>query len=65
MEDSSLDHYNTILKKYYGYDSLKKEQYEIINFILDKYDVIAMLKTGYGKSIIFIMIHLITKKNIN
>ena len=27
----SLEEYNEILHKYYGYETLKKEQYEIIN----------------------------------
>jgi RecQ family ATP-dependent DNA helicase len=64
MEEDKLPAFNKILKKYYGFESLKPEQYDIINYILNNYDVIAMLRTGYGKSLIFIMIHLITKKNV-
>lgn len=64
MEEDKLVSYNRILKKFYGFESLKKEQYDIICDILDKYDVIAMLRTGFGKSLIFIMVHLITNKNV-
>ena len=64
MEDRTISNFNSILKQYYDYDGLKPEQYEIINYILEGYDCIAMLHTGFGKSLIFIMIYLITKKNV-
>ena len=49
-----MDDYNAILKKYYGYDSLKTEQYKIIDTVLNKKrDVCAILATGFGKSICY------------
>lgn len=45
--------YNLILKKYFGYDKLKKEQENVVNSILDNKDTIGLLPTGYGKSITF------------
>ncbi|MBQ9124315.1 MAG: ATP-dependent DNA helicase RecQ [Acholeplasmatales bacterium] len=42
-----------ILKSYYGYDYLKKEQNQIVDSILDGHDTIGILPTGYGKSITF------------
>lgn len=42
-----------LLKENYGYDNYKNEQYDIINLILNKKNVCAMLPTGYGKSICF------------
>ena len=44
---------NEILKYYFGYDSLKEEQSEIIDSILANNDTIGLLPTGYGKSICF------------
>ena len=61
----NLAKYNKILKKKYGYESLKKEQYEIINSIVsDNKDVLGILATGFGKSICYQMPHLITKKSV-
>ncbi len=42
-----------ILKKYWAYTSFRKPQEEIINQVLQKKDVIAVLPTGSGKSIIY------------
>lgn len=42
-----------VLKKYFGFESLKKEQSEIIDEILLGNDCIGLLPTGYGKSIVF------------
>ncbi len=42
-----------ILKKYFGFDKLKKEQEEIIDSILANKDTIGLLPTGFGKSITF------------
>lgn len=57
--------YNKILKQYYGYESLKLEQYKIISSLLEnKIDVIGILPTGYGKSVIFQLPYLITKKSV-
>jgi Werner syndrome ATP-dependent helicase len=55
--------YNAILKKTFGYDSLKKEQLDIIdNVVNKKKDVLAVLATGFGKSMCFQMPFLITQK---
>jgi RecQ family ATP-dependent DNA helicase len=62
MEDTKLVLYNTILKKYWGYESLKKEQFNIISNVLDGKDVCAILATGFGKSICYQLPTLITKK---
>lgn len=42
-----------ILKQYWGYDSFRKPQENIINSVLEKNNVIALLPTGGGKSICF------------
>ena len=58
-----MDEYNVIFKKYYGYDSLKPEQYKIIDTVLNKKrDVCAILATGSGKSVCFQFPVLISKK---
>lgn len=52
------------LKKYWGYDSLKPKQIEIISNFVDGKDVIGLLPTGYGKSMCYLVPPLITKKVI-
>ncbi len=42
-----------ILKKYYGYDTLRRGQSEIINNILNKKDIFCLMPTGAGKSICY------------
>ena len=42
-----------ILKKYFGFNKLKKEQEEIVNSVLNNEDIIGLLPTGYGKSLTF------------
>ncbi|MFP2997530.1 ATP-dependent DNA helicase RecQ [Spongiivirga sp. MCCC 1A20706] len=42
-----------ILKQYWRYDSFRPSQEEIIQAVLDKKDVLAILPTGGGKSICF------------
>lgn len=42
-----------ILKKYYGFQSFRKGQKEVIESILDKRDTVAVMPTGSGKSICY------------
>ena len=59
------DDYNKILKKYFGHEKLKDEQFLIINNIVNnKKDVCAILSTGYGKSICYQLPYLITDKTV-
>ncbi|MBO5712457.1 MAG: DEAD/DEAH box helicase, partial [Acholeplasmatales bacterium] len=44
---------NKLLKKYWGYDSLKPKQREIIHSVVSNKDTIALLPTGFGKSLCF------------
>lgn len=43
----------TILKKYFGYDTFRKGQDEIIDALLNHQDVMAIMPTGAGKSICY------------
>ncbi len=43
----------TILKKYWGFDSFKGSQESVITTILDKKDVLALMPTGGGKSVCY------------
>lgn len=42
-----------IVDDFYGYDNFKPHQYEIINRVINKQDVCAIMPTGYGKSMCF------------
>ena len=42
-----------ILKKYFGYDSFRPVQEEVIRTILSGQDVLAIMPTGAGKSVCF------------
>src|SRR6185437_5805246 len=42
-----------ILKKYWGYDTFRKQQLEIINSVLANNDTLAIMPTGGGKSMCF------------
>lgn len=47
-----------------GIKKLKPKQKEIINFIINNLDVIGILPTGYGKSVCYILPHLISNRNV-
>ena len=42
-----------ILREYWGYDSFRTRQEEIVNTALEDRDVLAVLPTGGGKSVCF------------
>lgn len=53
MYNSLLLNIHEILKKYWGHDSFRPLQEDIINAVLNKKDVLALLPTGGGKSVCF------------
>jgi len=65
LDETLLKDYNSLLKKYWGYDSLKPIQFDIIKkIIIDGSDVCAILATGFGKSICYQLPFLITNKSV-
>lgn len=63
--DKKKIEYNKVLKSWFGYESLKPEQFQIIYEIVEKKtDVTAILSTGFGKSITFQMPYLLTSKSV-
>lgn len=51
-----------LLNLVFGYSAFRPKQYEIINKILKKEDVCAILPTGYGKSLTYLIPALYTRK---
>ena len=63
MKSKYKDLYNDILNKNFNYQKLKEEQLKIIyNIIQKKKDVLAVLATGFGKSICYQIPFLVTNK---
>ena len=48
-----MDTSKQILKSYYGYDSFRPLQQEVINHVLQRKDALVLMPTGGGKSICF------------
>lgn len=63
-EQNILNEYNLVLDKYFGYETLKIEQFKVINSIMNNNDTLAMFATGAGKSLNFQMTHLLSNKSI-
>lgn len=48
-----MENIHSLLKKYWGYDSFRPLQTEIINSVLEGHDTLGLMPTGGGKSIVF------------
>lgn len=53
MKEHSYNSPLDVLKEYWGYDSFRTRQEEIVNAALEDRDVLAILPTGGGKSVCF------------
>ena len=53
--DSSLDHAQHVLKKVYGYSSLRAHQRDVLKPFLQGQDTLAVIPTGGGKSMCYIL----------
>ena len=63
MKNKYKNEYNSLLKEHFNYDELKEEQLEIIyNIVKKKKDVLAILATGFGKSVCYQIPFLVTNK---
>ena len=51
--DEALQGLEDILKAYFGFDSFRSQQREIIETLLNKDDAIVLMPTGGGKSLCF------------
>lgn len=51
-----------VLKETFGHDNFKPHQYKIINNIINTKDVLAVMPTGYGKSLCFQLPPLLTNE---
>ena len=64
MSEKLINKINKKVKKYWGYDTLKDKQMEIVTNFIKKKDVIGLLPTGYGKSMCYLVPPLVKKKVI-
>lgn len=58
-----MNNLETILKKYWGYDSFRPLQKEIIESVLKGHDTLALMPTGGGKSITY-QVSALSKKGV-
>ena len=47
-----------------GVTTLKKEQKQIITAVLNGKDTLCILPTGFGKSLCYVLPHMLTKRNV-
>ena len=64
VDKELLKQYNVELKKIFGYDSLKPEQFEVIKSILSNNDTIGIFATGAGKSLNFQMTFILSGQSV-